>query len=493
MSICPWCKGKTPKAFDVCPLCGKNPHEHPSIAAGGFGSFEAFDDFDEPGGDLDVSSTTEPLASHDGPDVFGGGSFDEEPAPLKLEIDVVSPMRISSRRPVSSLQSPSSPAAPLPAQTNYRDPHQVEEPQDGPTFDAYEIAVLADFGPTPEKLWQFPSYAMRVTTRSRELKRRLQIARRSVDEAEQGRDARLAELAERLRPELDASHDFDGVLDTLRQIEETAASRNDALSARNEELGQKVSVVDREIEGHRKQESESKARVDVAAKSLDAARGEVDRATAAFKRAEIELRNAQELARAAAGPQARTAPPEHAAKLQSLAQILEERRAAVQAPKALFDEAKRVWNDADSAHKAVQRQIAELQKQRRGIEQSYAREIGMRSQGVQQAQSEMHAALVAIGAQLIEMNAPIVPRELRQAFFQSQDVLSSRMLEAERLNHAIVSADSAAVKKGWMVIVGGTLVSLLLLIALIALFGRSEPEPLYGMNPVFEARVSIVG
>ena len=95
-----------------------------------------------------------------------------------------------------------------------------------------------------------------------------------------------------------------------------------------------------------------------------------------------------------------------------------------------------------------------------------------------------------IGAQLIEMNAPIVPRELRQAFFESQEVLSSRTLEAERLNHAIVSADPAAVKKGWMVIVGGSLLGLVLLIVLIALLGRSEPDPLYGLIEV--ARASVV-
>lgn len=467
-----------PSAGDVCPSCGKNPQDHPSISAGSFGSFDTFDDFDEPGGPLEMASDAQPLAAPDGPDVFGGSSFDNPAASIKLELDAV-PVRAPARTPLA----PISPAAgPLPPPTNYRDSGKPAAPESAqqPAFDPYEIAVLADYGSTPEKLWEYPGYALRVTSRRRELQRRLRLARDSMDGAERRRDDQLADLAERLRPELEASKDLESLLDTLKQLEDTAMSRQEALSARNQELNSKLAAVDQEIEAQRARQAEAKTRVDAATVRLEAARVELDRGKALLKRAEIELRNAQEVAREAAGPQARTAPPEHAAKLQSLSQILNERRAAVAAPQAAYDDAKKSWNDADTAHKTVERQIAELQKQRRNVEASYARELGVRSQGVEQAQGERRSALIAIGARLIEMNSVIVPRELRQAFFEAQDALSSRTSEAARLNQAIVSADAQAVKKGWLLMIGGGFFALVLLAVLVALLGRSEPEPLYG-------------
>ena len=485
MSICPWCKGKMLSANDVCPSCGKNPYDHPSISAGSYGNFDAFDDFeDDDVGGLDVAGGVAPLTSQEGPDVFGGDSFEQqEAAPLKLEIDAV-PVRAPAVSP-SHAPMPSSsvrPVGAMPPAADYR--QQVDEVADSPPmFDAYEIAVLADFGPAPQKIWEYPGYSIRVTTRRRELRRRMELVKQSVQEAERSRDDRLADLAERLRPQLAESKELAPLLSTLEQIEQTAASRNEALSERNQEMQQKLAVVDREIEGQRGQQAQTQTRLDATVKALEKERETLNRATAALKRAEIELRNAQQVARAAAGPQARTAPPEHAAKLQHLSSILEERKAAMQTPTASFDEAKRVWNDADSAHKAVQRRIADLQKQRRGIEQSYAKEIGVRSAGVQQAESERRAACIAIGSSLIEQNAAVVPRELRQAFFETQEVLSNRLLESERLSHAIASADPNDVKKGWLLLFGGSAIVILLLALLVALFGRSEPEPAYGATP----------
>jgi tetratricopeptide (TPR) repeat protein len=367
----------------------------------------------------------------------------------------------------------------MPSATSYRG-GEDQEPEPGPRFDAYEMALLADYGPAPSKIWEFPAYAIRVTTRKKDLGRRLALAKQSAQDAERKRDDRLADLADRIRPQLEASRELAQLLEPLQQIEQTAATRMEALSERNQELEQKVSVVDQEIEAQRGTETSAKGQQDAAAKKLDHARGELERARALLKRAEIELRNVQEVARAAAGPQARTALPEHAEKIQNLTAILHERREAMVAPQAAFDQAQRVWNDADSALKTVQRRISDLQKQRRTIEQSYSKELGVRSQGVEQAQSERRAALVTIGARLMEMQTPIVPEPLRQGFFQAQELLSASIREVERMEQALGTADPAAVKKGWMVLGGGAVVLLLLFVVLIALLGRSDPDPLYG-------------
>jgi hypothetical protein len=361
-------------------------------------------------------------------------------------------------------------------------PSQDLPPSEGqePVFDVYDLAVLADFGAAPDKLWEFPTYALRVTSRKRDLQRRVALARQSAALAERARDDCLADLAEQVRPAIESSREMAPLLEPLLQVEQQAASREQALNERNLELGQKVSLIDQEIDAQRGQEASTRAQVDAAAKSLDQAKGALERARAAFKRAEIELRNVQEVARAAAGPQARTALPEHAQKIQDLSQILSERREALAAPQAAFDEAQRVWNAADSASKAVQRRISDMQKQRRAIEQSYAKELGVRSQGVEHAHSDRRAALVALGTSLIETSSGVVPQQLQQRFFQAQEALAGHGREVSRLRQAMATADPQAVKKGWIVIVAGSALVVLLLIVLIALFGRSDPEPLYG-------------
>jgi tetratricopeptide (TPR) repeat protein len=478
MSICPWCKGSTPRAYDVCPLCGKSPHEHPSISAGGFSSFDSFDDDDEPGG-LNLAGSVEPLSAQGGPDAFGGDAFEAAPAGLSLELDV------SPRQPLPPQQRVAPTPGPHISQPSLQAvgaPRQEPPPSDGqePVFDVYDLAVLADFGAAPDKLWEFPTYALRVASRKRDMQRRIDLARQSAALAERARDDCLADLAEQVRPAIESSREMAPLLEPLLQVEQQAASREQALSERNLELEQKVSVVDQQIDAQRGQEASARAQADAAAKSLDQAKASLERARAAFKRAEIELRNVQEVARAAAGPQARTALPEHAQKIQDLSQILAERREALAAPQAAFDEAQRVWNAADSASKAVQRGISDLQKQRRAIEQSYAKELGVRSQGVEHAQSERRAALVALGASLIETSSGVVPQQLQQRFFQAQEALEGHGREVARLRQAMATADPGAVKKGWIVLGAGSALVVLLLIVLIALFGRSDPEPLYG-------------
>ena len=478
MSVCPWCKAKVPAADQLCPTCGKNPVDHPSIASGGYSNLNPFDDFDEPEGDLELSGTMDPLAQEHGPDVFGGDLFDDPPASLKLDIDVApirEPVRprLGSQQPRTGLSG--APASPSGSPPSYRMQSGAppDEPVD-PAFDPYEIAVLADYGPPPTSVLACPAYAWRVHGRKRELQRRLSVARGGVTEAERARDDHLAELAETVRPDLEASKELAVLLETLVQVESTAQTRADALHARNTELSEKVAVIDNEILAQQAMGTEAKAKVELARGVVEEKEGAYNRARALFKRAEIELRNAQQVARAAAGPEAKTAPPEHAARLIELNQILQERHADLAEPKAEMDAARAVMADAESAARVVERSVRELRGKRKAVEQSYQRELGVRSEGVSEAEAERRNALIAIGARLIEMNAPVVPIELRQAFFQSQEALSERALSAERIARAIGSADAESVKKGWLVVAGAVVLGVTLLVLLIALFGHSE-------------------
>ncbi|HOT12815.1 MAG TPA: hypothetical protein PK710_23750, partial [Polyangiaceae bacterium] len=163
MSICPWCKGNTPRAYDTCPLCGKNPHEHPSVSGGNFSSFDSFDD-DDAGG-LDVQGAIAPLSHADGPDSFGSHALDDAPQGVSLELDAPP---LPSRRPLTpkSLSLSQQPSMPSPAVGSAP-----------PAFDTFDLMILADFGPAPQKITEFPLYAIRVTSRRRELRKQAQLAR----------------------------------------------------------------------------------------------------------------------------------------------------------------------------------------------------------------------------------------------------------------------------------------------------------------------------
>jgi len=466
MSICPWCKGNTPRAYDTCPLCGKNPHEHPSVSGGNFSSFDSFDD-DDAGG-LDVQGAIAPLSHADGPDSFGSHALDDAPQGVSLELDAPP---LPSRRPLTpkSLSLSQQPSMPSPAVGSAP-----------PAFDTFDLMILADFGPAPQKITEFPLYAIRVTSRRRELRKQAQLARHAFAQSEQAYHRALADMAEQVRPTLAAAKEFSPFLEPFERMEQQLENRFQALEQRNLEKQENTAVVDREIEALHDELNRKQADTQAAAMKLDQQKERLQRIEVAFRRAEIELRNAQTVARAAAGPEAKVALPQDAQKIRDLTSVLEERRQALEAPRAEVEQAQRVWNDADLELKAVQRRMAELQKKRRLIEQSYTKEIAIRTDGVAQAQLERQTALVALGSALLEGKPQLVPQALQQEIQTVRDTMARHEREQARLDNALTLADDEAVKKGWIILAAAVGIAFVLLVFLIAWLGRSEPP--IGMN-----------
>jgi hypothetical protein len=335
------------------------------------------------------------------------------------------------------------------------------------------VAVVADFGRAPSNVLMCSAYAWRVFRRKRELRRMLQQAQAAAAAAERERDDLLATLAEHARPQLQDDREMAGFQRLLAQAEQVAQERETALSARSADYASAVSAVDEKIAAEEAIAAEANQRVEQASGTFTQRSQELSRAQALLKRAEIELRNRQQLARAAAGPDSRVAPPEHAAAILEAQEGAAQRKLEIAAPQAQLDAAQHVLREAERAAGDVNRRISVLRSQRRAIEQTFGREMGLRTEGLEQAQTDRRAALIGLGARLMDVNSPCVADADREAFDLARKTLSTRCIEVERIMRAIASADPVAVKKGWLVIGGAALLAFVLLVILVATLGHS--------------------
>jgi hypothetical protein len=458
MSLCPWCKANVASSQTVCPVCGKNPADHPSVAGAGFSTLDAFDEeAPDPGIALaapdSVGRAPQPQVGYG--DRFNDGfdDMDDEAAQddVKLELD----------------HGPQTGATPTPGPADA----QPGKPAHSPSLDPIEIAVLADFGAPPSVLWMCPPYAVRVLLRKRALNQALRTAQKGAAEAEAVRDEKLAAIAEKLRASLDGDRELEGFLAPLAKAEQSAKDRELAMSDRSAEYASLVASIDQKIASEETLAAAVEQRLNAAADDEDGKAQLLTRAQAALKRAEIELRNAENVARAAAGPEAREAPAEHAQTILQARTTVELRRQELAAPKADSEASQRMLRGVQAEADEIDRRIRALRSERARAESTFSREIGVRSEGVEQARSERRSALIAIGARLIDSNAALIPKPDYDAFHRLRIDVSTRHIDVERIMRALASADAAAVKRGWIVIGAAAGLVLALLVFIVSRFG----------------------
>jgi hypothetical protein len=414
MSVCPRCKTNVTNANIRCPACGQSPEVRP-IAVGGYEGGGAFDEVDD---ELEKRDTN-------------------------FELDA----RAEPKRNSAANQ-----------------PKRMLDP--------YEVAVLADFGPAPASLWAFPAYAWRVTRRRRVLGVALAEARAAVASAESVRDDLLARLSEEARPAIEKSPEMAMLLQSLHEVEATSHERERALAGRSQEFAKKVGEIDQNVAAQEEEGTRLRDRLAAAQAGYDQNEELFRRAQAAYKRAEIEFRNAQNVSQ---GPDAAAA-AEAQARMPALLQVVDRRRAELRGPESELDKARAVLAEHQHTLQVVARRIRALRDERGKLERGYAREVGLRSEGVQRAQADRRAALVAVGARLVETGGQALEPAAREAFFRVQQNVTARQLDAERIVRALESADANAVRKGWQLVIGASVAVLLAIVALIALLGRTKTD-----------------
>lgn len=317
-------------------------------------------------------------------------------------------------------------------------------------LDPFEVRALADFGAPPSNPLLSPLYAWRVVRRRGELGRALALRKEEAQSAARHAEDALVSFAERMRPAAEQAQSR--ALDGVRAAEELLRSRDGGMAT--------------EMDAHRAELARIDARLGVVEAELSAAQADEkriadelaranevkDRNVAKMKRADIEIRNATQAAASdamRAQLQARTAEKEAiAAELARQAPALAEIEARLAASRRKL---------AD-----VQQRTSTVRAERANVETQFQRRVGTRSQGVDEANRQVRAAL----ADFARRSLRDAPPELMPAVqeLEQSDEAARRADHAVRVHEAaLASADQKQLVQGAIVAAGALLLVLLLL------------------------------
>lgn len=401
--------------------------------------------------------------------------FDDED---ELEIE---PLQLETVEEQTERRSPASGPRPLtvPASSTGLPPSRstsgleaVEEPPI--ELDPFEVLAFADYGPIPQKPWEAPSYAIRVVLRRRQLK----AEARRIEKERELREAAffdtLVSLVESLRPSLEAHPDGGRWLAPIFEIEAQARARGEALESTSSEFSTKAGEIDKEIAVIEEACEIEAQKLEPLTEELDRRKAELSRAEAMLKRIDIEIRAAKQAARAAAGPEATVAPPEHAEKIASLSHERELRAKDVAQAKSEVDEVRRPHQAQERVIADRRKQIADLRKARKSLEESYRRQLSVRSEGVAEAERERREMSIEIGKRLLEESPLPLHDASRKATEAAREALFSVRKELAKYERAILAFEREHLKRGLTLI--GVAAALFLALVLFMLLRGGEPS-----------------
>lgn len=398
---------------------------------------------------------------------------DDHEEHMALELETIEEPR--ERRPPASgpraLTVPASNAGASPARSISGTVRLEEAPIE---LDPFEVLAFADYGPIPTKIWESPAYAVRVVLRRQQLKGETEDVRAEHGQLEKAWFDSLVALVEKTRPALEAHPDGGRWLSPIVEIEDRARARGDALESTSSEFSAKVAEIDREIAVAEEACAVEATKLEPLAEELERRQSELSRAEAMLKRIDIEIRAAKQAARAAAGPDATVAPPEHAQKLGALAAERDARNEDAVRAKGDFEEVRRPYSAQERAIAERRRHIDELRKRRRSLEETYGRQLSIRSEGVAEAEREKSQVSVDIGKRLLS-EAPVpVEASARAAAEAAHRALVASRKELEKHVRAMDAFERDHLKRG-LVIIGAGAALVLLLVLWLALRGDSPP------------------
>jgi hypothetical protein len=290
---------------------------------------------------------------------------------------------------LETVQNQTEPELPWPS-GNSPDYHTI-------VVDPLDAQVHANYGKPPQSPLHKPEYAVRVFKRRLELQRELATTKKRVEEADQRRTERLAELTQSCRG-LEGNERYRHFFSALEQLEQVAQERQQALAGDNQQYAAETSKVDSLIAEHQKRAAAIEAEVTKHLQRLTEAQALLTRTEAQYKRLLIEIRslkNAEEEGRIQGKAVS------HATRIAELMGHVQGHQAAV---------AKRTADRAaaqalvDGARKESQRFADEgkrLKKQRDDLEKVFQQRLGLRSQGVEETHQEVLAAAATAARALL--------------------------------------------------------------------------------------------
>jgi hypothetical protein len=159
---------------------------------------------------------------------------------------------------------------------------------------AFDARLLADYGSAPRHWLLAPFYAWRVMRRRRELKAALVGRREESARTETETQDALVAFAERVRPAAEKQAAYAAAIDELRRAEDLLRSRDRVLAAEQDAQNARIAQVDARLAQLEEALAQAQSDERGAAGELAATQAALAREEAKWKRAELELRAAQQ-------------------------------------------------------------------------------------------------------------------------------------------------------------------------------------------------------
>jgi hypothetical protein len=322
-------------------------------------------------------------------------------------------------------------------------------------LDPLEIRVLADFGEAPSLGPQNAVYALRVMFRKNTLKTQLRRVEQELSAAESARDAQLAELAERLMPELSGSPAFREALRPLADVDSLAKDRGRALEATNAEQAAEISRFDEELSAiARDIASEVTARSELA-RGLEANEQALRRVEARQKRCFIEMRGIEQQAAQRLGPEGGEMPPDLCALLAPLKTQAAALQPELEQARAAYD-ASRAQDDVHArAIKAHESRKSEFERKKSQLTQRFQRQIDVRQQGLGEVTNKRQSALADLGRAVLAARGGVTVDERTLETLRGADSAVLELAKKSELHlHALDACDNDKVNSGLAWILG---------------------------------------
>lgn len=157
-----------------------------------------------------------------------------------------------------------------------------------------DARTLADFGEPPSSLLVTPFYAWRVLKRQRVLKAGHAARQVEAEHAATALEDALVAFAERVRPAAEKVTGYAVALEDLQRAEDVLRSRDKVLAAEQDAQKARLAQVDARLVKLEQEVVRAQTDERLTAQELSSAQGALAREEAKLKRAEIELRAAQQ-------------------------------------------------------------------------------------------------------------------------------------------------------------------------------------------------------
>ncbi len=324
-----------------------------------------------------------------------------------------------------------------------------------------EALDLSGFGPAPSSIFGAPLYAWRVFSAQKSLVEKVQAAERRLRDAEDRRDEKFAELAEKKRSELANKDRFDSIYSTVEKREEAIKLSRSKLEMADVEGAQALRDVQAEIEAFGAVRLEKQKIRDEKKAVFDAGERTQRRYQAALKRIQIEWRNIE--ARASKVP-GREMPEELSEQLDVLEEQREQAKKDLSYASQQLKELKKLLDDAEDEVRVAVAQVQRAEGKKEGLLLAYEGDIADRSRALDKALFERIEELANVGRVIVDLRGAVpVDAEVRRSLLAADDEVAAAALHLATARRAQNCMDVDANQKGrilWVI----ALVALLALI-----------------------------